>query len=311
MRELRVRVLHIRASCEDCWVPFASDQRDEPALSLLRRGRGQYGPILGPRCTMKVSLTSPILNAGHADHGARQGPGSRLETVVGPTRPAVLTNDPGVARHCPVAHPHSGSPGVVSGAAAQGRHYSNGQVLPWNILRDVLGGRDVGNPGRAGAASLAGACGHRALDVHGRGVRRLLHCPVGRYPDCSADPGRHQRTGRLARQERLPRPAAALPPPPSKSCGPRCTRSRGSRKPTRPCSKSRWTPSCSMPSCCSSMRQRRQGSRANGWCPFRKEDYGIVFPRDHPLRKQVNVALLVLREDGTYQQLYDKWFAAK
>jgi len=44
---------------------------------------------------------------------------------------------------------------------------------------------------------------------------------------------------------------------------------------------------------------------------FRKEDYGIVFQRNHPLRKQVNVALLTLREDGTYQQLYDKWFAAK
>jgi polar amino acid transport system substrate-binding protein len=45
--------------------------------------------------------------------------------------------------------------------------------------------------------------------------------------------------------------------------------------------------------------------------PFRKEDYGIVFPRNHPLRKQVNVVLLGLREDGTYQQLYDKWFAGK
>ena len=45
--------------------------------------------------------------------------------------------------------------------------------------------------------------------------------------------------------------------------------------------------------------------------PFRKEDYGIVFPRNHPLRKQVNVALLDLREDGTYQQIYDKWFAGK
>jgi polar amino acid transport system substrate-binding protein len=44
--------------------------------------------------------------------------------------------------------------------------------------------------------------------------------------------------------------------------------------------------------------------------PFRKEDYGIVFPRDHPLRKQVNVTLLGLREDGSYDQLYDKWFAA-
>ena len=45
--------------------------------------------------------------------------------------------------------------------------------------------------------------------------------------------------------------------------------------------------------------------------PFRKEDYGIVFPRNHPLRKQVNIALLDLRKDGTYQQIYDKWFAGK
>jgi polar amino acid transport system substrate-binding protein len=45
--------------------------------------------------------------------------------------------------------------------------------------------------------------------------------------------------------------------------------------------------------------------------PFRKEDYGIVFPRNNPLRKQVNVALLGLREDGTYQRLYDKWFGDK
>jgi polar amino acid transport system substrate-binding protein len=45
--------------------------------------------------------------------------------------------------------------------------------------------------------------------------------------------------------------------------------------------------------------------------PFRKEDYGIVFPRNNPLRKQVSVALLELREDGTYQQIYDKWFTSK
>jgi polar amino acid transport system substrate-binding protein len=44
---------------------------------------------------------------------------------------------------------------------------------------------------------------------------------------------------------------------------------------------------------------------------FRKEDYGIVFPPGSPLRKQVNNALLALREDGTYQQIYDKWFGAK
>lgn len=45
--------------------------------------------------------------------------------------------------------------------------------------------------------------------------------------------------------------------------------------------------------------------------PFRKEDYGIVFQRNNPLRQQVSVALLALREDGTYQQIYDKWFTSK
>ena len=44
--------------------------------------------------------------------------------------------------------------------------------------------------------------------------------------------------------------------------------------------------------------------------PFRKEDYGILFPRDTALRSEVNVALLKVREDGTYQRLFDKWFGA-
>jgi polar amino acid transport system substrate-binding protein len=44
---------------------------------------------------------------------------------------------------------------------------------------------------------------------------------------------------------------------------------------------------------------------------FHKEDYGIVFQSNSPLRKQVNGALLVLREDGTYQQIYDKWFGSR
>ena len=44
---------------------------------------------------------------------------------------------------------------------------------------------------------------------------------------------------------------------------------------------------------------------------FRKEDYGIVFPANSTLRKQVNNVLLVLREEGTSQRLYDKWFASK
>lgn len=45
--------------------------------------------------------------------------------------------------------------------------------------------------------------------------------------------------------------------------------------------------------------------------PFHREDYGIVFKTDNPLQKRVNSALLALREDGTYQHIYDRWFAAK
>jgi polar amino acid transport system substrate-binding protein len=45
--------------------------------------------------------------------------------------------------------------------------------------------------------------------------------------------------------------------------------------------------------------------------PFRKEDYGIVFQAGNPLRKQVNNSLLAMREDGSYQQIYDKWFSTK
>lgn len=41
---------------------------------------------------------------------------------------------------------------------------------------------------------------------------------------------------------------------------------------------------------------------------FRKENYGIVFPDKSPLRKRVNEALLKLKENGAYDQLYKKWF---
>jgi polar amino acid transport system substrate-binding protein len=41
---------------------------------------------------------------------------------------------------------------------------------------------------------------------------------------------------------------------------------------------------------------------------FRKENYGIVFPDKSPLRKRVNEALLKLKENGTYDRLYGKWF---
>lgn len=41
---------------------------------------------------------------------------------------------------------------------------------------------------------------------------------------------------------------------------------------------------------------------------FRREGYGIVFPSDSRYRKPVNKALLTLKEDGTYDRLYNKWF---
>jgi polar amino acid transport system substrate-binding protein len=40
-----------------------------------------------------------------------------------------------------------------------------------------------------------------------------------------------------------------------------------------------------------------------------KENYGILFPRGSALRKPVNEALLKLREGGTYDAIYAKWFA--
>ncbi len=44
---------------------------------------------------------------------------------------------------------------------------------------------------------------------------------------------------------------------------------------------------------------------------FREESYGIVLPNNSPYRKQINNALLSLRENGTYQEIYDKWFGGK
>lgn len=41
---------------------------------------------------------------------------------------------------------------------------------------------------------------------------------------------------------------------------------------------------------------------------FRKESYGIAFPDKSPLRKRVNEALLKIKEIGTYDKLYTKWF---
>ena len=41
---------------------------------------------------------------------------------------------------------------------------------------------------------------------------------------------------------------------------------------------------------------------------FRQETYGIALPTGSPLRKELNEALLKLRQDGTYDELYNKWF---
>jgi len=43
---------------------------------------------------------------------------------------------------------------------------------------------------------------------------------------------------------------------------------------------------------------------------FRQESYGIVFSPNSPYRKPVNTALLTLKENGTYQEIYKKWFGA-
>ena len=40
------------------------------------------------------------------------------------------------------------------------------------------------------------------------------------------------------------------------------------------------------------------------------ENYGIALPRDSQLRKEININLLKLRENGTYQALYDQFFTA-
>ncbi len=47
---------------------------------------------------------------------------------------------------------------------------------------------------------------------------------------------------------------------------------------------------------------------------FKKENYGIVFPprsggpRKADLRKKVNEALLRMREDGSFDRIYRRWF---
>ena len=36
----------------------------------------------------------------------------------------------------------------------------------------------------------------------------------------------------------------------------------------------------------------------------------IMVQLDSPLRRKIDIALLALREDGSYQRLYEKWFGS-
>lgn len=44
---------------------------------------------------------------------------------------------------------------------------------------------------------------------------------------------------------------------------------------------------------------------------FRPEKYGIVVALGSPLRKRINEALLGVYQDGTYEQIHDKWFKTR
>jgi polar amino acid transport system substrate-binding protein len=44
---------------------------------------------------------------------------------------------------------------------------------------------------------------------------------------------------------------------------------------------------------------------------FSRGELGIVLPLDSGLRRPINAALLEMREDGTYQRIYDNWFGAE
>ena len=44
---------------------------------------------------------------------------------------------------------------------------------------------------------------------------------------------------------------------------------------------------------------------------FMRENYGIVFPTGSPLVEDVNQALLALREEGIYDEIYRTWFGAR
>lgn len=56
---------------------------------------------------------------------------------------------------------------------------------------------------------------------------------------------------------------------------------------------------------------RGRGKAATTGSVFLRENYGIAFPTGSARVEEVNQALLALREDGTYDQIYRKWFGAR
>ncbi len=44
---------------------------------------------------------------------------------------------------------------------------------------------------------------------------------------------------------------------------------------------------------------------------FLHENYGIILPPNSPLAEPLNQSLLRLREDGTYEDIYRKWFGVR
>jgi len=44
---------------------------------------------------------------------------------------------------------------------------------------------------------------------------------------------------------------------------------------------------------------------------IKKGEMGFAFQLNSPLRRQVNSALIAIREDGTYDRIYAKWFGAE
>lgn len=44
---------------------------------------------------------------------------------------------------------------------------------------------------------------------------------------------------------------------------------------------------------------------------IKAQQYGVAFPKDSDLREKVNAALKTLRENGTYAEIYKKWFGVE